>query len=87
MVLIDADLGTQEGIAGFILALHEKAPGAQMLINNAGHLVTRAKMPEFTSDLWDEVMNLNAKSVYFIWQAAADRARRSTPPPKPPWPV
>ncbi len=71
VVLIGADLGTQEGIAGFILALHEKAPGAQILINNAGHLVKRAKMPEFTSDLWDEVMNLNAKSVYFISQAVA----------------
>jgi 3-oxoacyl-[acyl-carrier protein] reductase len=71
VVLIGADLGTQEGIAGFILALHDKAPGAQILINNAGHLVKRAKMPEFTSDLWDEVMNLNAKSVYFISQAVA----------------
>src|SRR5687767_3917601 len=38
-VLIGADLGTQEGIAGFILALHEKASGATILINNAGHLV------------------------------------------------
>jgi 3-oxoacyl-[acyl-carrier protein] reductase len=71
VVLIGADLGTQEGIAAFILALHEKAPGARILINNAGHLVKRAKMPEFTSDLWDEVMNLNAKSVYFISQAVA----------------
>lgn len=71
VTLIGADLGTQEGIAGFILALHEKAAGAQILINNAGHLVKRAKMSEFTSDLWDEVMNLNAKSVYFVSQAVA----------------
>jgi 3-oxoacyl-[acyl-carrier protein] reductase len=68
-VLIGADLGTQEGIAGFILELNEKAPGATILINNAGHLVKRTKLAEFTSDLWDEVMNLNAKSVYFISQA------------------
>lgn len=70
-VLIGADLGTQAGIDGFIQELQEKAPGAQILINNAGHLVKRAKMPEFTSDLWDEVMNLNAKSVYFVSQAVA----------------
>lgn len=69
--LIGADLGTQEGIAGFILALHEKGAGARILVNNAGHLVKRAKMAEFTSDLWDEVMNLNAKSVYFVSQAVA----------------
>ncbi|MBL8237142.1 MAG: SDR family oxidoreductase [Bryobacterales bacterium] len=71
VTLIGADLGSQEGIAGFILALHDKAAGAQILINNAGHLVKRAKMAEFTSDLWDEVMNLNAKSVYFVSQAVA----------------
>lgn len=70
-VLIGADLTTQEGIAGFILDLHVKAPGAGILINNAGHLVKRAKLAEFSNDLWDEVMNLNAKSVYFISQAVA----------------
>lgn len=69
--LIGADLGTQEGIAGFILALQHQAPGSQILINNAGHLVKRAKLGEFTSDLWDQVMNLNAKSVYFVSQAVA----------------
>lgn len=68
-VLIGADLGAQEGIAGFVLELHDKAAGAQILINNAGHLVKRAKLAEFTSDIWDEVMNLNAKSVYFVAQA------------------
>jgi 3-oxoacyl-[acyl-carrier protein] reductase len=69
--LIGADLGSQEGIAGFILDLHVKAPNVSILINNAGHLVKRAKLAECTSDLWDEVMNLNAKSVYFISQAIA----------------
>jgi 3-oxoacyl-[acyl-carrier protein] reductase len=70
-ILIGADLGSQEGIAGFILDLQVKASNATILINNAGHLVKRAKLAEYTSDLWDEVMNLNAKSVYFISQAIA----------------
>jgi 3-oxoacyl-[acyl-carrier protein] reductase len=70
-ILIGADLGSQEGIAGFILDLRVKASNATILINNAGHLVKRARLAEYTSDLWDEVMNLNAKSVYFISQAIA----------------
>jgi len=70
-ILIGADLGSQEGIAGFILDLRVKASNATILINNAGHLVKRAKLAEYTNDLWDEVMNLNAKSVYFISQAIA----------------
>jgi 3-oxoacyl-[acyl-carrier protein] reductase len=69
--LIGADLGSQEGLAGFVLDIKAKAPKAQILINNAGHLVQRAKLTEFTSDLWDQVMNLNAKSVYFVSQAVA----------------
>lgn len=69
--LIGSNLASEEGIAGFVLSIKQKAPGAQILINNAGHLVKRAKLPEFTSDLWDEVMNLNAKSVYLISQAVA----------------
>jgi 3-oxoacyl-[acyl-carrier protein] reductase len=69
--LIGSNLASEEGIAGFVLSVKQKAPGAQILINNAGHLVKRAKLAEFTSDLWDEVMNLNAKSVYLISQAVA----------------
>ncbi len=69
--LIGSNLASEEGIAGFVLSIKQKAPGAQILINNAGHLVKRAKLAEFTSDLWDEVMNLNAKSVYLISQAVA----------------
>jgi len=71
VTMLGADLGSQEGIAGFILDLNKKAKGAEILVNNAGHLVQRAKLAEFTSDLWDEVMNLNAKSVYFVSQAVA----------------
>lgn len=69
--LIGSNLASEEGIAGFVLSIKQKAPEAQILINNAGHLVKRAKLAEFTSDLWDEVMNLNAKSVYLISQAVA----------------
>lgn len=69
--LIGSNLASEEGIAGFVLSVKQKAPGAQILINNAGHLVKRAKLAEFTSDIWDEVMNLNAKSVYLISQAVA----------------
>lgn len=71
VILAGADLGTQEGLASFALTIHEKAPDASILINNAGHLVHRAKLAEFTSALWDSVMTLNAKSVYLLSQAVA----------------
>jgi 3-oxoacyl-[acyl-carrier protein] reductase len=66
--LIGANLGTAEGLADFILQL-KKTAAPDILINNAGHLVHRAKLEEFTAELFDEVMTLNAKSVYLISQA------------------
>jgi NAD(P)-dependent dehydrogenase (short-subunit alcohol dehydrogenase family) len=38
-------------------------------VNNAGSLVKRAKLLEFTEELYDEVMNINVKSAWFITQA------------------
>jgi NAD(P)-dependent dehydrogenase (short-subunit alcohol dehydrogenase family) len=67
--LIGGDLATNEGIHEFIGKLKEQAPKVDILINNAGHLVKRAKLLEMTEDVYDQVMNLNTKSAYFITQA------------------
>jgi 3-oxoacyl-[acyl-carrier protein] reductase len=67
--LIGGDLATNEGIRDFIGKLKEQAPKVDILINNAGHLVKRAKLLEMTEDVFDQVMNLNTKSAYFIAQA------------------
>ena len=64
--VIGADLGTENGIAEFITAL--QGGKVDILVNNAGSLVKRAKLTEFTPELFDVVMNLNVKSVYFIAQ-------------------
>jgi 3-oxoacyl-[acyl-carrier protein] reductase len=71
--LIGGDLGTWEGIHGFIDGLRAAAPEVDILVNNAGSLVKREKLAEYTEDLFDRVMNLNVKSVYFIVQALAQR--------------
>lgn len=64
---IQADLGTTEGIHDFIGKLGSDS--IDILVNNAGSLVKRAKLLEFTEELFDEVMNLNVKSAWFIAQA------------------
>jgi 3-oxoacyl-[acyl-carrier protein] reductase len=69
--LIAGDLATSAGIQRFIAGLGSIAPEVGILVNNAGSLVQRAKLPEYTEDLFDRVMNLNVKSVYFIAQAVA----------------
>jgi 3-oxoacyl-[acyl-carrier protein] reductase len=42
-----------------------------ILVNNAGHLVKRAKLLESTEDIFDTVMTLNVKSMWFITKAVA----------------
>jgi 3-oxoacyl-[acyl-carrier protein] reductase len=67
--LLSADLGQSQDIAEFCAWL--RGQQVDILINNAGSLVQRAKLGEYTPELFDAVMNLNAKSAYFIAQAVA----------------
>src|ERR1051325_4700966 len=67
--LIQADLSQEAGIDSFLSELHSLNVPIDILVNNAGFLVQRAKLAESTRELWDRVMNLNAKSAWFITQA------------------
>jgi 3-oxoacyl-[acyl-carrier protein] reductase len=58
-----------DALAG-IESLVSRMPEVDILINNAGSLVKRARLLEFTSELYDRVMNLNVKSAWMITQAA-----------------
>ncbi len=68
---LQADLSTDAGIESLISEYRALNTSADILINNAGSLVQRAKLPEYTPDLFDRVMNLNVKSAWFLAQAVA----------------
>lgn len=42
----------------------EQFGGVDILINNAGGMVQRVKFEELTEDIWDEVYDLNVKSIF-----------------------
>jgi NAD(P)-dependent dehydrogenase (short-subunit alcohol dehydrogenase family) len=67
--IIGGDLSTPAGIRAFTASLKTVAPKVDILINNAGHLVKRAKLTEMTEETYDQVMDLNVKSVWFVSQA------------------
>lgn len=69
--ILEGELSTETGIRAFIDLVNRKSAAPDILVNNAGSLVKRAKLDEYTFDLFDLVMNLNVKSVYFLTQAAA----------------
>ncbi len=68
---IHANLATRDGIQQFREQMNEIVPEVDILINNAGSLVKRAGLTEFSEELFDEVMDLNFRSAYFISQEAA----------------
>lgn len=67
VTLLQSDLGHIDGIHSFVARLKDYS--FDILINNAGHLVQRAKLLEATEEIYDLVMNLNAKSMWLITQA------------------
>ncbi len=69
--LLGANLAQMEGIRDLMNGLRDTAPQVDILINNAGSLVGRARLPESTPELFDEVFNLNVKSLWFVTQGVA----------------
>ena len=67
--ILQADLGTTSGITGLMKSFQALSVPVDILINNAGSLVQRAKLAEFTPELFDRVIDLNVKSAYFLAQA------------------
>lgn len=67
--LLRADLAGSAGIRALIEELQKRNAQIDILINNAGSLIQRASLEEFSEDLYDRVMTLNTKSMWFITQA------------------
>ncbi|WP_448886638.1 2-dehydro-3-deoxy-D-gluconate 5-dehydrogenase KduD [Citrobacter telavivensis] len=67
---IQADLSQQEVIAGVVAQAVEKFSHIDILVNNAG-TIRREDALNFSEKDWDEVMNLNLKSLFFLSQAVA----------------
>lgn len=67
---LTADLRQIEGIPALLERAVTEYGHIDILVNNAG-LIRREDAIDFTEKDWDDVMNLNIKSVFFMSQAAA----------------
>ncbi|MFZ5945337.1 MAG: 2-dehydro-3-deoxy-D-gluconate 5-dehydrogenase KduD [Bacillota bacterium] len=67
---IKADLGQIESIEKIINTALERYDKINILVNNAG-IIRRQPTLEFSLENWDEVMNVNLRSAFFLAQAAA----------------
>ena len=69
---IVADLSSLAPVAGIIEDTVRTLGRVDVLVNNAG-IIRRQDAVDFTEKDWDDVMNINAKTVFFLSQAAARR--------------
>jgi len=65
---IQADLGSIEPLQRIVDAVVAEFGKVDILVNNAG-TIRRAPALEFTEKDWDDVMNVNLKTVFFLSQA------------------
>ena len=66
---VEANLISIEPVERVIRETIERLGGLDILVNNAG-LIRRADAVDFSEQDWDDVMNVNIKSAFFISQAA-----------------
>ncbi len=67
---IQADLGTTKPIDGIIAQTVATFGKVDILVNNAG-IIRRSPAIEFSEKDWDDVLDVNLKSLFFLSQAAA----------------
>jgi 2-dehydro-3-deoxy-D-gluconate 5-dehydrogenase len=68
-IKIDANLLTQEPIDRIVAETLSGLGRLDILVNNAG-IIRRQDAVDFTEQDWDDVMNVNIKSAFFLCQAA-----------------
>jgi 2-dehydro-3-deoxy-D-gluconate 5-dehydrogenase len=66
---IKANLNSIEPVAQIVQSTLDTLGGLDVLVNNAG-TIRRCDSVEFSEADWDEVMNINLKSAFFLSQAA-----------------
>jgi 3-oxoacyl-[acyl-carrier protein] reductase len=62
-LLVQADARDSAAIARAVAQVREAFGGIDVLVNNAGGLVKRVPVAEFTDELFDEVLHINARSM------------------------
>jgi 2-deoxy-D-gluconate 3-dehydrogenase len=65
---VHADLGRPEGISAVADTALAQCGQIDILVNNAG-IIRRCDAVDFSEADWDEVMDINLKSVFFLTQA------------------
>ena len=70
-ITIQADVTQATEVATLVQRTSEELGAVDILVNNAGSLIERLRILELSEQRWDEVLELNAKSVFLCCKAVA----------------
>lgn len=73
---LPGDLGSTGGVRDVAATLTEKEDRLHVLVNNAGAMY-EAPFDDFTEEGWDQVADLNLKSVFFLTQKLSPLLRQA----------
>ena len=76
---IRADVTRQQEVHALVAAVRKQWGRIDILVNNAGDLIARRTLADMTEEYWDQIMDLNLKSVFLCTQAVWEEmaARKS----------
>lgn len=78
-IALAADLSTVAGVIRLVAALEARESRLDILVNNAGAMWEQP-IEEFSEEGWDQVMDLNLKSVFFLTQKLLPMLRAAATP-------
>ena len=81
-ISIPMNISTLAGVSSLAAAVIAREPKVDILVNNAG-AAWGAKFDEFPEEGWDKVLNLNAKTPFFLTQAMAPALRKAASADRP----
>lgn len=68
-LLVQGDVSNNEQVEQMLTQIKEHFGRIDILMNNAGSLIKRARLEELDEELWDRVMDVNLKSVFLVTKA------------------
>jgi NAD(P)-dependent dehydrogenase (short-subunit alcohol dehydrogenase family) len=77
-----ADVSSAEGIGSLVAEIAKREPALHILVNNAGTL-TDAPIDAFSEEQWDDVIDLNLKTPFFLMQKLLPLLRAGATPERP----
>jgi NAD(P)-dependent dehydrogenase (short-subunit alcohol dehydrogenase family) len=80
---IVSDVSSTEGIKALAKAYGSKEQSLDILVNSAGRSDGRKQIEEVTEEVWDNVLNLNLKSIFFMIQEFLPFLRTGASPETP----